>query len=331
MKLFLLLTDLVILSIYGVYALISYQPDFGFILMILLFFLAARVLALAVHPALSILNLGLMYFLLPYHPAILLLSYLFYAALYAYLSQREGERSRLTRENTQLKIARKNSLRYQFLKENYEHQVALNLRLDERRQIAQRIHDLLGHSLTASALQMEAAAELMEQDPAKAKDLLGSAAGLLRNGISQVREAVHQMRADVPQMKKGELQALVNRFRLDSGIVTSYQEEGELEDLPGGIWNVLTGNLREALTNVIRHSGAARVDIRLQALPGMIRLEVKDDGQGARAVREGMGISGMRERAAEYGGSLIVRGDGGMTVITLIPRKEADDDTRGGD
>ena len=177
---------------------------------------------------------------------------------------------------------------------------------------------------------MEAAAELMEQDPAKAKDLLGSAAGLLRTGISQVREAVHQMRADVPQMKKGELQALVNRFRLDSGIVTSYQEEGELEDLPGGIWNVLTGNLREALTNVIRHSGAARVDIRLQALPGMIRLEVKDDGQGARAVREGMGISGMRERAAEYGGSLIA-GDGGMTVITLIPRKEADDDTRGGD
>ena len=63
-------------------------------------------LALAVHPALSILNLGLMYFLLPYHPAILLLSYLFYAALYAYLAQ-EGEQKLAHPENTQLKITRK--------------------------------------------------------------------------------------------------------------------------------------------------------------------------------------------------------------------------------
>lgn len=331
MTLFLLLTDLVILAVYGGYALVNFQDHFGFILMILLFFMAARVLALSVHRAFSAVNLALIYFLWPYQPLLLLSLYLFYAALYAFLSHKEALQRRLTQENTRLQVEQKNSRRYLFLKESYDSQIAQNTRLEERRAIAQQIHDLLGHSLTAAVLQLEAAGEVMDGDPEKAKKMLGSAAGMLRTGVSQVREAVHQMRADVPMLKQSELRAAADRFRLDSGILTRYHEEGDLSGLPGSIWQVILANLREALTNVIRHAGATEVEIRLQALPGMIRLEVHDNGRGCEKPVEGMGLSGMRERAAEYGGSLILRSDQGMRVITLIPRKAAEDDSRNRD
>ena len=329
MKLFLMLTDAAILTAYGVYALQVFQ-GFETILVLLLFFFAARVLALAVHPSFSAVNVGLLYFLWPYQPEILALSYLFYAALYVFLSRREQQRQTLTQENTQLKVNQKNNLRYLFLKENYDSQIALNLRLEERRAIAQQIHDLLGHSMTASILQLEAAAELLDNDPDRAKILLNNATGMMREGISQVREAVHQMRADVPALKAAEMRAMVDRFRLDSGIFTDFDEEGALDDLPAGIWQVILGNLREGLTNIIRHSGATQVSIRLQALPGMVRLEVRDNGRGCENPAEGMGIGGMRERAAEYGGSLLLQNDQGMRVITLIPRREVQDDTGSG-
>ncbi len=326
MKLFLLLTDAVILTAYGAYALNVFQ-NFETILVLLLFFFAARALALAVHPAFTVINLGLLYFLWPYHPEILALSYLFYAVLYIFLAKREEQRLALTRENTQLKVNQKNNLRYLFLKENYDSQIALNLRLEERRAIAQQIHDLLGHSMTASILQLEAATELLDEDPDRARSLLNSATGMLRQGIDQVREAVHQMRADVPALKAAEMRAMIDRFRLDSGIVTDFSEEGSLDELPAGVWQVLLGNLREALTNIIRHSGATQVGIRLQALPGVVRLEVRDNGRGCETPVEGMGIGGMRERVAEFGGNLLLQNDQGMRVITLIPRREALDDT----
>lgn len=329
MKLFLLLTDAVILTAYGAYALHAFQV-FETILVLLLFFFAARVLALAVHPAFTVVNLGLLYFLWPYHPEILALSYLFYAVLYVFLARREEQRLTLTRENTQLKINQKNNLRYLFLKENYDNQIALNLRLEERRAIAQQIHDLLGHSMTASILQLEAAKELLDDDPEKARSLLDRATGMMRQGVNQVREAVHQMRADVPALKAAEMRAMIDRFRLDSGIVTVFHEEGSLDDLSAGLWQVILGNLREALTNIIRHAAATQVDISLQALPGVVRLEVHDNGRGCEKPVEGMGIGGMRERVAEYGGSLLMQNDQGMRVITLIPRREAHNDTGSG-
>ncbi len=72
---------------------------------------------------------------------------------------------------------------------------------------------------------------------------------------------------------------------------------------------------------MLRHAHAGQVRIALQMLPGMVRLEVADDGVGARDMVEGMGVSGMRERAAALGGSLMMRGDQGMQVITLLPRE----------
>lgn len=320
MKLLLLMCDLVISSVYALLCYWLFPAQFGGIMIIMLFFLAVRVLALSVHDAFSIGNLLLLVPLRQYQPVLLVVMYLLYMALYFFLTLKEQKQKALTEENTRLQIETQQARHYRQLQERFENQIALNTRLQERERIAQDIHDVLGHSVTASVFQLEAAKKIMAEQPEKARQMVSQAADNLRQGMEQIRSTVHQMKAQAPDMNRQEMDTIIERFRRDSGLTTHYQVEGEGE-LSNGAWDVLHSNLTEALSNVMRHAQASQVRVTLQILPGVARLEVHDDGLGAKDAREGMGISGMRSRALERGGSLMVRGDKGMTVITLLPRE----------
>jgi two-component system sensor histidine kinase DesK len=76
--------------------------------------------------------------------------------------------------------------------------------------------------------------------------------------------------------------------------------------------------LREAVTNVVRHSGANHCYVRLSQSETVIRLEVDDDGQGGRFV-EGSGLSGMRKRLVTNGGGLLIDSTNGMRVTATLP------------
>ena len=83
---------------------------------------------------------------------------------------------------------------------------------------------------------------------------------------------------------------------------------------------VLAMTLREAITNVIRHSGAKRCRVSLSTSDAAIKLEVEDDGRGGRFV-EGSGLSGMRERLISNGGALNIDSSDGMKVTASLPTK----------
>lgn len=327
MKLLLLSCDAVICAVYGFLCFLLYPQDLGYVLSLLLFFLAARIISLSVHDAFSVINLALLFPLRHYQPLLLVLMYLLYTALYFFLFSREQKQKTLMEENTRLLIEAQQARHYRSLQERYENQIALNTRLQERQRIAQDIHDLLGHSVTASVFQLEAARKIMDQQPQQAHQMVGNATDNLRHGMEQIRGAVHQMRAAVPDLHRQEMDLLVERFRRDSGIQTSYQVKGEDVPTDTAMWETLHANLTEALSNVLRHANATEVEVLLQVLPGMVRLSVQDNGNGAKHLTEGMGFAGMRQRAAALGGSLIIRGEGGMSVITLLPRKGKHHDT----
>jgi len=199
----------------------------------------------------------------------------------------------------------------------------LNARLQERQRIAQDVHDLLGHSVAASILQLEAARKVMPTQPERADAMVVTATDALRQGMERIRSAVHNMRAEAPDLSAQEMALIIERFRRDSGLQVIADIQDSEQPLTPAQWEALNANLTEALGNVLRHAQASQVHISLQMLPGMVRLEVADNGVGAQDMVEGMGLSGMRERTAALGGSLMVRGDQGMQVITLLPRKEA--------
>lgn len=164
----------------------------------------------------------------------------------------------------------------------------------ERERVARDVHDVLGHSLTVVTVKAELASRLVDTDPERAKAELVEIHDLTRQSLAEIRATVGGLRVArlVEQIDAARV-ALVG-----AGIVA---------DLPGDVSVVeprhrvvLAWALREAVTNVVRHSGAARCRVEL----GTDWLSVVDDGKGMRGRREGNGLRGLRERVHAAGGAV---------------------------
>lgn len=167
----------------------------------------------------------------------------------------------------------------------------------ERERIGRDLHDLLGHTLSVVALKSELAGKLIDRDPAAAKLQIREVETVARQALAQVREAVAGIRATGLQaeLAAARLALLAADVRLDQRLAPLA--------LDAKVELALAMALREAVTNIIRHADAQRVEVELvEESPGL-RLSIVDDGCGGIA-RHGNGLTGMRERLQEIGGTL---------------------------
>ncbi|MGE5626365.1 MAG: sensor histidine kinase [Bacillota bacterium] len=184
----------------------------------------------------------------------------------------------------------------------------------ERERIARDLHDLLGHTLTLVTVKAELAARLAERDVAAAAAEIRELERISREALRQVREAVGGYRSG------GLAGELVNaRVALNAAKVELVAEL-ESESCPPTHDNLLALVLREAVTNIVRHSGARRCAVRLAVVRDRsATLTVEDDGRGGR-LREGNGIRGMRERLSALDGTLhIESGRQGTRLTAVLP------------
>lgn len=186
--------------------------------------------------------------------------------------------------------------------------------LAERERIGRDLHDLLGHTLSVIALKSELAGRLVERDAAAARTQIAEVESVARQALAQVREAVVGIRAAGLQ---AELAAA--RLALLSADVRLDQRLAPVALAPAAE-SALAMAVREAVTNVLRHAGASRVEVELSVVDGEVRLAISDDGRGG-AVRPGNGLSGMQERLAEAGGRLEIDSPpgGGTRLLVRLP------------
>lgn len=184
----------------------------------------------------------------------------------------------------------------------------------ERERIGRDLHDLLGHTLSLVAIKSELAGRLIERDPLAARQQIREVETVARQALSQVREAVVGIRATDLQ---AELAA--TRLALLSADVRLDQRLAPVE-LPASVESALAMALREATTNVLRHAGAARVDVELALHEGEWRLSIADDGRGGIG-EHGSGLAGMRERILAIGGRLDIDSPvgGGTRLVIALP------------
>ena len=179
----------------------------------------------------------------------------------------------------------------------------------ERERIGRDLHDLLGRTLTLIALKADLAARLSQSAPDKAASEMRDIAAAAREGLAEVRAAVSGMTgASLARELAASHSALAA-----AGIAC--EMEGDAEAIDPGTSAVLAMALREAVTNVIRHSGARTCRIALIQQAGGLELMVSDDGDG-QAVRPGGGIAGLTKRLAAAGGDLAVTGGRAGTCLT---------------
>jgi signal transduction histidine kinase len=182
--------------------------------------------------------------------------------------------------------------------------------IEERKRLARELHDSVTQTLFSIGLTAEAAAELVEADPARARDQLGHLQELTRTAMLEMRSLIFELR---PAELETEGLAAALRKHVDV-LRRLHTQEIEVEvdgerRLPPDVEKGLLRIAQEALGNALRHSGAQHVTLRLAARDSLVALRVADDGRGfdpeeAATRSRRLGLTSMRERAEALGGTL---------------------------
>lgn len=191
---------------------------------------------------------------------------------------------------------------------------------EERLRLARDLHDLLGHSLSLITLKSELAGRMLPDRPEQAAQQVADIEQVSRQALTDVREAVTgYRRPTLPGELAGARTALAAagidpEVPLEPGVLPDDKRE-----------EALAWALREAVTNVVRHSGARRCAVTLrphQTLDGrVLELLVEDDGAGSSGGGPGNGLTGMAERLEAVGGALEVSpgARGGFRLVARVP------------
>lgn len=183
----------------------------------------------------------------------------------------------------------------------------------ERERIGRDLHDLLGRSLTLIAIKSDLAARLAGHDAPRAGREMREIGDTAREALAEVRAAI----AGMTTANLGRELELARSALAAAGIGCTIDAPDET--LEQGAGAVLAMALREAVTNVIRHSGARHCRIVVTAHPEGVDLSVEDDGDGA-GLEEGVGLAGVRARLAAAGGALTLEGlTGGTRFLARLP------------
>lgn len=200
----------------------------------------------------------------------------------------------------------------------------------ERERFARDLHDVLGHSLSVVTLKAELAGRLLPDRPQEARRHVNELERVAREALGEVRETVSGYRR--PTLA-GELAGA--RMALDAAGIELRLERGDAE-LPGEVEALLAWTVREGTTNVIRHSGARRVEIAIAPAgengSRVAQAQIVDDGRGSNAGGDddapgsgGNGLDGLRERAAQLDGEIDADTlpEGGFRLRVTVPLPEA--------
>lgn len=186
----------------------------------------------------------------------------------------------------------------------------------ERERIARDLHDVLGHTLSVIALKSELAGKLIDHDPQRAGKEIAEVEQISRQALSDVRDAIRGYHS------QGLVAELAQaKTTLETAGLTVQCDAATTVKLPAVQESVLSLAVREAVTNVLRHSQARTCRVRLEQQNGSCRLEIQDDGRGGENA-EGNGLRGMRERVEMLGGTMHRGTEAGTTLTITLPLKE---------
>ncbi|MEU3525970.1 histidine kinase [Streptomyces sp. NPDC038707] len=191
---------------------------------------------------------------------------------------------------------------------------------EERLRLARDLHDLLGHSLSLITLKSELAGRMLPGHPEQAARQVADIEQVSRQALADVREAVTGYRR--PRLAAELAGAQVALTAAE--VIAEVPAEPDLAGVPEETESALAWALREAVTNVVRHSGASRCAVRLlrhETLDGpVLELTVEDNGSGGSGKGPGNGLTGLTERLQKVGGTLRAgRIKRGFRLVARVP------------
>ncbi|MCL1881532.1 MAG: histidine kinase [Oscillospiraceae bacterium] len=209
--------------------------------------------------------------------------------------------------------------------------------LNERTRIAQDIHDHVGHEIAGALLALQTADSIYGGE--SAKSLLEQTIQRLEQASAILRETVYNLKPssvknDSGFVKLKEFSELCDEFsfcevefqnKIETKDFTKFDEIAEFDSVMG----LFCTNLKEALTNVSRHSNATLVRVELDSNRSYFRMSFDDNGTTSQKstsslhlrYSKGLGLAGMKERSRKIGGNLTISTENGFRIVCIVSRK----------
>lgn len=197
---------------------------------------------------------------------------------------------------------------------------------EERANISRDIHDTLAQGFAGITLQLQAAEQMLERDPQRARVYLEEALQLVRHSRNESHLSIEILRSAA---RNDRLDALIARciaqMKPAGGPVIEQEIDGDPVALSYDLLNQCFRIVQEALSNAVRHAHASRILVRVTYRPSLLRLEVEDDGRGFDPERipgpeqGSFGLTGMRERAASIHSRFhVASGERGTLIRVMV-------------
>ncbi|WP_426334195.1 sensor histidine kinase [Paenibacillus silvae] len=252
-------------------------------------------------------------------------------------SRRESERhyTELQRVHTELSQA------HEELRHTHEELERATVRLmhyavlEERGRISMDLHDSIGNRLTSAIVQLQALPYMMKLDAAEADKALGSVLDVVRQSLQEVRTVAHQMGSSESGLGLVALNSLVNEVKALTGYSIDLHYDGKQAEWSAETSELLYRILQEALSNILRHAKATRVNVHITEEEERLYMRVEDDGvfgqnqtivpgSGLSSIVPGFGISSMKARCERVGGTMTIEAihPHGMRLEVCIPQSD---------
>lgn len=220
-----------------------------------------------------------------------------------------------------MNIDRERNLRYELERSkimllNSNREIEYLTEVKERNRIAREIHDNIGHSLAGILISLRATLKIFEIDTNKSKTMLKTSIDELSNSVTILRETVHNIK---PKENIGidYIDKIISNFKY---CPVELKTTGNLLELSPNIFEVFVSIVKESLTNISKYSKASKVDILIDTNASFARLMIKDNGVGCSQIKEGLGLSGMKERVANIGGEISISHQDGFMIVCFVKR-----------
>jgi PAS domain S-box-containing protein len=189
--------------------------------------------------------------------------------------------------------------------------------MEERRRIVRDLHDGAQQRLVHTEITLGLALQELDGPEGKAAALVGEALGHARSANSELRELVHGILPAI--LTRGGLRAGIDA--LLSRMSLPVMADVTLQRFPSAIEATAYFVVSEALTNVIKHADAQRVEVVIHEEGGTLHVDVRDDGVGGADPRHGSGLTGLKDRVEALGGTIEISGvpAGGTSLVARIP------------
>lgn len=195
-----------------------------------------------------------------------------------------------------------------------------SVKIEERNNISQKLHDKIGHTLAGSIMQLEALKIILKSDEEKGFIILDSIINNLRDGMDDIRYTLKKLKPNVEELNINNLKVMIDDFSKKTNIKTYLNLEGDLDEINLIYWKNILECISEIFTNSMKYSNGDTINVNISVFNKIIRVHIKDNGNYTETIKKGMGLLGIEERIVNLGGNVYFNNEDGFSSLIILKR-----------